>query len=87
MDDFLKMDVFFVIAALGTLALSVLGSIALWRVNRILKHLEHASLQVSRESDLLREDLEAVRQDIRAGKGKLKSFVRFVSRLASSKRS
>ncbi len=77
MNEFLKMDIFFVIAtaavAVGTCAVALVT----WRFLRILKHIEHVSEQVALESDDIRADLALVRADISRGKGRLKSLFSF----------
>ncbi len=82
MDAFLKMDIFFVVATLGVVAISVLGTIVLWRISRVMKNVEHISDQVAAESDTIRLDLAEMRGDIRRGKGKIKSLMGFLDRTA-----
>jgi hypothetical protein len=77
MSDFLKMDIFFLIATLAVVALSILGAIAFWRIVRILKNVDHISEQVALESDNIRKDLADARADIRQGKSKIKSLLGF----------
>lgn len=78
MNEFLKMDLFFFITTLAVILLAVFGALVLWRLSRVLKHIEHISEQVALESDAVREDLAEVRADIRRGKGRLKSLLGFL---------
>jgi hypothetical protein len=77
MDPFLKMDVFFVVATLGVVVVSGFAAFALWRLERVLKNVEHISAQVAAESDNVRLDLAEMRADIRRGKGRVKSLLDF----------
>lgn len=78
MDDFLQMDVFFVVATVSTILISALVVVILWRLSRILASLERISEQVALESQEIRKDLGDLRRDIRAGKGKIGSFTTFI---------
>jgi hypothetical protein len=77
MSDFLKMDAFFFITTLAVICLASVGTLVLWRVSRILTHVEHISEQVALESDSVRADLALVRADILRGKGRLRSLFSF----------
>ena len=84
MDDFLKMDVFFVVATVGFALLAITGSIVLWRLGRILKEVEHVAGQVAAESDEIRKDIAAFRSDVRLGKGKVKSLLSFIGKIGKN---
>lgn len=77
MSEFLKMDIFFFVTTLAVVLCAGLLSFVLWRIARVLRHVEHISEQVSLESDIFRADLAEVRSDIRRGKGRLKSLIDF----------
>ena len=64
MDEFLKMDIFFVIASLGVGAVTVVIVLVGIKVLRILKDVERISKNVSEESDHLREDIDGVRRTV-----------------------
>lgn len=80
MDPFLKMDIFFFITSVVAVVLGALVAYILWRVARILRHIEHMSEQASHEADALRADLAEVRRDIHEGKGKVKSLFGLIAR-------
>lgn len=82
MNDFLKMDVFFFITTLAVILFTFFGAVVLWRLSRILKHIEHISEQAALESESIRGDLAEMRTDIRRGKGRLKSLFGFFSKTA-----
>lgn len=86
MDDFLKMDVFFVVATVSTVLLSALVAIILWRLSRILASVERITEQVALESEEIRKDLGELRRDIRAGKGKIRAFTTFIQGLTKKKK-
>ena len=61
MSNFLKMDIFFVVATLAIVVLGVMLGIVLVRALRILKNVEHISENISEESDTIRKDFERLR--------------------------
>jgi len=77
MNEFIKMDIFFFVATLAVVLLSGCTVFVLWRIARILRHIENISEQVSLESDSIRNDLAEIRADIQRGKGRLKSLIDF----------
>jgi hypothetical protein len=82
MDEFLKMDIFFVVATVAVAVLAVLSSFILWRLERILRHVEHISEQAAAESDNLREDLAEMRSEVHRGKNRLLALMGFVGKTA-----
>jgi hypothetical protein len=75
MNDFLQMDIFFFVTTVAVIVLAVFGSLALWRLERVLKDIEHISGQVAAESDNVRLDLAEMRADIRQGTGRIRSLL------------
>ena len=82
MNEFLKMDVFFLVTTMAVVLIALCMAAVLWRVLRVLKNIEHISEQVALESDNIRLDLADVRADILRGKGRLKSLLGFFSKTA-----
>lgn len=80
MNEFLKMDIFFFVTTVVVIALGILSAYIMWRIGRVLKHIEHISEQAALESDSIRADLAEMRTDIRKGKGRLKSFFSFLKK-------
>ncbi len=80
MDEFLKMDIFFFVATLAVVVLAFFTAFVLWRLERVLKNVEYISKQVAGESDNIRHDLAELREDIRSGKGRLKSLFGFLGK-------
>jgi hypothetical protein len=80
MNEFFKMDVFFVVTTAVVVVLGVLVAYILWRLERVLRHIEHISEQVAKESELLRQDFAGVRNDIRNGKNRFKSLFSLIGK-------
>lgn len=80
MDEFLKMDIFFFVTTVAVIVLAFFSAFVLWRLQRVLKNVEHISEQVALESDEVRKDLAEMRNDIKRGKGKLKSLFGFLKK-------
>ncbi|MFA6519440.1 MAG: hypothetical protein WCT41_01295 [Candidatus Paceibacterota bacterium] len=81
MDEFLKMDIFFFVATVAVVVLAFFTAYVLWRLQRVLKNIEHISEQVALESDIVRQDIAEMRSDIRHGKSRLKSLFGFLGKL------
>lgn len=64
MNDFLKMDIFFVVTTVAVFVLSILLAFVLIRVLRILKNVEDISHMVEEEGQKLREDIAHVRESV-----------------------
>ncbi len=82
MDEFLKMDIFFVVTTVAVIVLSFFTVFVLWRLERILRNIEHISGQVTLESDSVRKDIAGMRDEIRRGRGRLKSLFGFLGKFA-----
>ena len=78
MDEFLKMDIFFVVTTLVVLAVGIVTVLILLRVWRILGHVERITQQISEESALLRQDIAHLRSNIQEEGFKVTRFVRFL---------
>ncbi|HEY4522464.1 MAG TPA: hypothetical protein VJH91_02410 [Candidatus Paceibacterota bacterium] len=78
MDDFLKMDIFFIVATLAVIAVTALVVLALVRIVRILGHVEKISGMVEDESQLVRGDIAEMRANIRTEGFKFKHLMQFV---------
>jgi hypothetical protein len=80
MDGFLKMDIFFFITTIAVVLITLGMAFVLWRLERILRHMEHVAEQIALESDAVREDLAALRSDVAKGKGRLQSLFGFLKK-------
>lgn len=84
MNEFLKMDVFFVVSTVAVIVVSVMLAIALFRVIRILRNVEHVSKIVSDEGDLVRGDIADMRMAIKREGFKLTHLAAFARKRAAS---
>jgi hypothetical protein len=84
MDDFLKMDIFFVVATIAVVVVGALVAYALVRLLRILRNVEKLSETVSTEAQFIRTDIDDMRTNIRAEGFKWAHLSRFAR--ASAKR-
>ena len=66
MNDFLKMDIFFIVTTLVVVMLGIVVTLILFRVWRILGYVEEISRDLSEESALLRNDVAEMRARIKA---------------------
>lgn len=66
MNDFLKMDIFFIVTTLVVVMLGIAVTLILFRVWRILGHVEEISRDISEESALLRNDVAEMRVRIKS---------------------
>jgi len=76
MNDFFKMDVFFVVATAAVVVLGALVGVALVRLLRILRHVERISDVVHKEAELVQGDIAGLRRGIREEGFKYISFAR-----------
>lgn len=65
MDDFLKMDIFFVVATVAIVLVSVLLAMVLIRLLRILKTVDEVSEIVQEEAEGIRDDIREVRAAVK----------------------
>lgn len=79
MNEFLKMDVFFVVTTLAVIVLTVFATLIFIRVLRILKNIEGISLMVEEEGQKLRADIDEVRVRIREEGLRAKHLFDFLS--------
>lgn len=83
MDDFFKMDVFFVATTGVVIALGVLLIIALFYVIRILKSFDEVMKNVTLESNDIRDDIRILRAKVREEGMKVKHVSDFFASVAS----
>ena len=87
MDEFFKMDIFFIVTTAVVLLGGIFGLVALVYVIRILKSVDHVAENVSKESDDMRGDISVLRAKIKEEGMKWKHFSEFAGSLASRSRS
>jgi len=77
MNDFLKMDIFFVVTTLAVVLVTTLIALVLIRIIRILSNVEDISKMVEEEGKLLRSDIADARANVRAEGFKVKHVAQF----------
>ncbi|OGZ05209.1 MAG: hypothetical protein A2845_02720 [Candidatus Lloydbacteria bacterium RIFCSPHIGHO2_01_FULL_49_22] len=83
MDDFFKMDVFFVATTGVVIALGVLLIVALFYVIRILKSFDEVMKNVTLESNDIRDDIRILRARVREEGMKVKHVSDFFASVVS----
>ncbi|MDB5237909.1 MAG: hypothetical protein JWM46_179 [Candidatus Kaiserbacteria bacterium] len=83
MNDFLKMDVFFLVSTLAVIVIAGLLAFALVRVLRILRRVEEISETVSDEAVLVRADVAEMRANVKQEGFKMLHLARFARKTAS----
>jgi hypothetical protein len=81
MDEFFKMDIFFVITSITVVVIGVALSLVLYRIYRILENVERITKHVSEEAEVIRRDIAEARGAIKREGFKLKHAMRFFSTL------
>ena len=77
MDDFFKMDVFFIVSTIAVVIVTALIAFILVSVLRILRHVEDLSATVSEEAKLVRADVADLRASVRSEGLKARHIGRF----------
>jgi len=86
MDDFLKMDIVFLVTTAAVFLGGVLCAVAFVYIIKILKSIDHVAHNVSEESDEVRGDFLVLRKRIREEGVKLKHFSEFFTSLVGRKK-
>lgn len=86
MEGVLKSDIFFVIASLAVIVISVLAVAALFYVVMILRDIKEVSRKIKEESALIGEDFRELRAALRREGIKVKLFWDFLKKLTKKGR-
>lgn len=81
MNDFYQMHVFFFISSLGFIILSVILTVALIYIIKILRDIKYISQKAKSEADILSGELSELRQNVREQGSKLKFFSSFFNNI------
>lgn len=84
MSDFAKMDVFFVVTTIAVIVVALMLALALYRILRILRNVEHVSELVSKEGELVRGDIAEMRAAVKQEGFKWSHLARFARKRAAS---
>jgi 5-bromo-4-chloroindolyl phosphate hydrolysis protein len=82
MNDFLQMDIFFVVTTAAVVVITILFALALFYVVRVLRNVDQVMRNISEESGLIREDIAVLRTNVRTEGMKWKHFARFFGSFA-----
>jgi hypothetical protein len=82
MNDFLRMDIFFVVSTIAVVVIAGLVAYALIRILRILRTVERISETVSDEAVLIRSDVSELRRSVKSEGFKLLHLARFGRKMA-----
>jgi len=86
MNEFLKMDIFFIIASVAMTLVVVLGVILLVYLIKFVKNLKYISDQARDETDNIRADIHDFRQNIRSEGLRAKHIFSFLGSLINRKK-
>lgn len=86
MDEFLKMDIFFVVTSTVVVLLGVASLVALYYIIKILRSVSNVAKNASEESDSVRGDIEILRGKLKEEGVKVKHFADFVGSVAGRSR-
>jgi cell division protein FtsL len=78
MNEFLKMDIFFVVTTVAVVVITILLVLVVIRVLRILKNVEDISVMVEEEGEKIRQDIADVRENVRTEGVKAKHLLSFL---------
>ncbi len=87
MDEFFKMDIFFVVATAAVFLGMVLCGVAMLYIIKILKSVDNITKNVSEESDEMRGDIAVLRSKIRQEGVKFRHFSDFFANIVSRRKS
>lgn len=77
MSEFAKMDFFFVVTTIVVIGIGILLALILYRIWRILGHVERFSLLMSDEAMHVRDDIAQLRENVKREGFKMRYIVRF----------
>ncbi len=81
MNDFLKMDIFFVVTTFVVSFCGILGIVALYFVIRILNNIKKLSEIAIEEANEIRDDIAGVRSKIKEEGIRIKTILEFFSNM------
>ena len=86
MEDFLKMDIFFVVTSVAVVVITVLLAMVLIRLLKILKTVDEVSEIVQEETEEIRDDIREVRAQVKIKAVEAGKLLGLVGGLAKPKR-
>lgn len=77
MNDFFKMDIFFVVTTCVVILWGLFGIVAFYYVIRILIYIKRLARHVAEEADEIRDDIAEIRAEVREEGARLKHVFQF----------
>jgi predicted RND superfamily exporter protein len=65
MNEFLKMDIFFVVATVALVVFVLMLCVALWYMIKILRSISHVADTIDEETESIKEDLDEARASVK----------------------
>ena len=84
MTEFVKMDVFFFVTTVVVIALAIVALFIGLKLLRILAHVERIIELAAKETELIKEDIDDFRADVRRRGFGVLSLARFISNMSSN---
>lgn len=78
------MDIFFAVSTAVVVFVGLLIGLVLYRIYRILTHVDDISRHVAEESAYIREDIAQLREDFKSGKSKFMSTLSFFNKFSDT---
>ena len=85
MTEILHANIFFLITSVVTVALGILGCVALYQVIKILKSIRAIVARIEAGSDMIVEDIQAARDFVAAG-GLISHLISFATRVSGGRK-
>ncbi len=86
MNEFAKMDIFFVITSLAVVLLGILLAVLAVYLIKISRDVKYITQRAKSEADLISQDLSDLRQNVKDKGAKLKFFANFFNNLSKKKK-
>lgn len=84
MDEFAKMDIFFVVSTSAVVILALLLAIVIYRILKILSYVERVTKLVTEEGELIRMDINELRTAVKREGFKFSHLAQFARKRARS---
>jgi uncharacterized protein YoxC len=75
MSEFLKMDIFFVVATIASVVVALLFCAVLYYLARFLKTLDRIAGSIEEETDAIRKDIDEVRKSMKKNTVRANSLI------------
>jgi predicted Holliday junction resolvase-like endonuclease len=87
MENLMKSDIFFFITSIAVGILTILLTIVIIYIVKIIRDIKYISGKAKTQADHISEDFDKLRENLKAQSSTAKSFFNFIGRFAKSKKS